>query len=249
MNLKKIIFSSFNSILKNPTILLPGVALWIVLQLFSLIPNLLKPYLQSTFALTSWLIISAILLLAILSFFFSGLVGLSLELNNQKKPSLKTFLSYAKRFWLLNTIVLILLRIFSIAIEQAAFFSTSFLVNFFSISTIGKQIFSATLSPAAFTFILIYFAGLAGILIFLTLSSPCLIVFNTDLLNSFKKSFRIVKRNYLDVLVVSVLFFILFEIINRIPHIVGGILEYIFIVPLLSLILSYIVIAARNQIR
>ena len=243
---KNILSDSFVSLFRHPSVLLPGIALWFVLTLYSRIPLLLKPYLQTTLALTSWLIISSIIILTILALFFAGLIGLSLEIKNKRAPSFKTFFKFAKKYWLQNAAVLILLRIFSILIEQGAKYLTVFLVNIFSISTYEKNLFASfSLSPAALVFIIIYFIALAGLLMFLTLASPSLIIFNEGILKSFSHSASTVKKAYIPVLVMSVSLLAIFSILDFLPVLASEIIEYVLLVPLISIIVTFLTLAYK----
>ena len=111
---------------------------------------------------------------------------------------------------------------------------------------IGKS-FNLAINSAQVIFVLIYFIGLVGLLIFVTFASPLLIIKDLKFKDSIKSSIKLVKKEYLATLGLSTILFILFFLINKIPGIIGEILEYAVIVPYLSIILTRFVIISEDK--
>jgi len=215
---------------KNPVIIFPTVALLIFFILFSKLSIKINYSLKSGIALESWLAIFVVISLAVTSYFLSGLIGMSKE-SIKKRTAVKDFFSYSKKFWLRNLAVMIVILIVYTAIS---------LISQFGALGIGRAL-ELPLSTATVIFYLLYFAGLVGILIFLTFASFYLVVYNLSIKQSLKKSISFVKSNYLDVLTILVVFFILGQLVNFIGEIDIRIVELInavFLVPYFSLVLT-----------
>ncbi len=215
---------------KNPVVIFPTVALLIFFILFSKLSIKINYSLRNAIALQFWLVIFIVVSLAATSYFLSGLIGMSKD-SIKKRAAVKDFFSYSKKFWLRNLAVMIVILVAYTAIN---------LISQFGALGIGRAL-ELPLNTAAVVFYLIYFAGLVGILIFLTFASFYLVVYNLSIRQSFKKSIFFVKSNYLDVLTILVVFFILGQLVNFIGKIDIRLVELInavFLVPYFSLVLT-----------
>jgi len=215
---------------KNPIVIFPTVALLIFFILFSKLSIKINYSLKSGIAFEPWLAIFVVISLAVTSYFLSGLIGMSKDAIN-KRAAVKEFFSYSKKFWLRNLAVMIIILVVYIAIS---------LIAQYGALGIGRAL-ELPLSTATVLFYLIYFAGLVGILIFLTFASFYLVAYSLPIKESIKKSISFVKSNYLDVLTILVVFFILGQIVNFIGKIDIRLIELInavFLVPYFSLVLT-----------
>ncbi|MDO8509287.1 MAG: hypothetical protein Q7S27_06430 [Nanoarchaeota archaeon] len=236
----KLFRRSFTDYLKNPFVIIPGLILWIFTISFSLISVKLNYKLQNTFLLSSWLIIFSILTLLVISYFFSGLIGISfLSLKNKTRP--KNFLKYSNKFWLRNfAVILIILAMFNI---------TRYLAHNIGL-IIGKAI-ELDVRIAAVLFFILYIGGILSFLIFFSYSSFYLVGYDYSILNAIKKSFRLVRKEYIETLIILTLYFAISQILEGImPKIAFEVLNVAVIVPYLSLVMSRFVFERnKNDLR
>jgi len=182
---------------KNPIVIFPTVALLIFFILFSKLSVQINYSLRSIIALQSWLAIFVVVSLAATSYFLSGLIGMSKDAIN-KRAAVKGFFSYSKKFWLRNLAVMIIILVVYMAIN---------LIAQYGALGIGRAL-ELPLNIATVIFYLIYFAGLVGVLIFLTFASFYLVAYSLPIKESIKKSISFVKSNYRIVLGCGVPFLI-----------------------------------------
>jgi len=217
----------FGDLWKNPLVIIPGVMLGVF---FSVLSELGWNYaygLSTTTGNVVYTILVALVSLFAMGYIFSGLIGMSKKIVEGKKAVWKDFSSNAGKFWFRNFVVLLVIAVVSIVIERVAFYGAFF---------IGR-IFDLGVGAAQFVFILIYFIGLIGVLIFLTFSSFYLVLEGLIIVGSMRKSVRLVKKEYLATLSLIVILFVVLFLLNSVSGFFGDILEYAFFVPLLALVL------------
>lgn len=232
----KILKESLFLFLKNPFFILPSIFLWITLLVLSYVSVRINNFLIKTFGTEisqflkislygGWLVIFSLISLGIMAFVFSGMIyGAKNLFKNKFHP--KDFFYGSKKFWFKNWIIMIFILLVSILVEQTAHYISLFLGRFLNL-----DINSATL-----LFIFVYFLFLAGVLLFLTLTSFSLVLWNLKVFESIKKSISLVRKNYVEVLTLSVSLFVLLALLSRIPGIYGEFVEYVIVLPLLALI-------------
>ncbi len=219
--------------LGNIWIVLPSVFLWIFLVAFSKLSVKVNYQIQSTFILSVWLVFYSLVYVLVVSFFLSGLVALCASLfRNQKR----NFLSSAYKFWMKNFVIII----FYILVYNCVR-----IVSHYSVFYIGKALNIPT-NYASVLFFIVYFAGMLGILIFLTFSSFCLVIYNKSIFASIKKSIEIVKKNYIETLSVLVLLFAINKLLyHNLDFIWIEIIDAFLIVPYLAIILTKFVVDSK----
>jgi len=227
---------SFKDFVKNPNLILPSILLLAFLIIFS--KGLVKASSSFQIAPSSILFIISFIVISLLatSFFFSSLIGMSKEAI-KGKSKIKDLFSYSKKFWLKNFLIILLIYVLYRLINLALIYG---------INSAGQAL-NLQLSTAQIIFFILYFASIAGILIFLTFSSFYLVIFNSKIIESMKKSILFVKKNYVFTLSILIIFFALNQLLSMlIGNIVQGLLfdviNYVFIMPYLSIILTRFVI-------
>ena len=106
---------------------------------------------------------------------------------------------------------------------------------------LGKAL-ELNIGAAQFLFVLLYFIGLVGILIWFSFSSFFLVYENKGVKGSIKMSFGFVRRNYLDTLVLSVALFVILFFVNKIQGNLGNAIEYILLIPYFVLVIGRFVL-------
>ncbi len=239
-NILSIFMNSLRDFYKNPLIIVPVFILLAFFTGFSKLSVYIQHYLKTTPLLILWLVLFSLIAFLVMSYFFTALIGFSKEAV-KGQAHLSHLWKYANKFWIKNIPIMALITIVSFIVFQIAVYLAYF---------IGKALHLLT-NPAAALFFLILFAGLISIIIFFTFSSFNLIIYNLRILESIKKSFIIVKANYFSVLSISVLFFILYsllEILTSVQPILAGIIKYLLVTPYLSLVLTRFLLLHHNDI-
>jgi len=229
-NITKLLADSLRDFKKNPIVAFPTISLLIFFILFSKLSIQINYALRSETTLTLWLIVFSVVMLAATSYFLSGLIGMSKDAI-RKKASVRDFLSYSKKFWFRNFVIILITILVYAVVNIIAIYGTL---------GIGKAL-ELPISTATFVFYLIHFAGLIGIMMFLTFASFSLILHDLSIKKSIKESISVVRKNYLDVLSILVIFFILGQVVNFIGRFDIRLVELvnaIFLVPYFSLVLT-----------
>jgi hypothetical protein len=208
-------------------IIIPSLFLWGVIYLISRFGGNLAYRLQTTVSNIAWTGIAWVVSLVVMSYFFSGMIGMAFGIVRGKKNS---FFKNSNKFWFRNLVILIIIGVmFNILINGSLFIFSKAMIwlsQSFTISVFGFKFIS----------IIISFIWLASVLIFLTFSSFFLIKDDLKVVESFKRSKNFVKKNYLGTLSLSVVLFVVFYLIARVGGIYGNILEYGILLPLIVLI-------------
>ncbi len=232
----KIFKKSFYDYCKNPIIIAPGFSLLIFFIVFSKLSVKINYGLQNTPALTLWLIFFSIISLLVISLILSGLIGMTSDIM-KKKDGIKSFLYNCRKFWFGNFIIILIIILAFNIIRYVAHNLAFFL---------GRSL-NLEVDIAAALFFLLYFGGILSSLIFLTFANISLIVYKKSILESMRKSFYIVKKNYIETLLILILFFVVNEILIRfIPSYGIELINAIFIVPYYALILTRFVIESEG---
>lgn len=216
---------------KNPIIVFPAIFLWVFIIVFSRLSVGVNYRLSNGIAIAVWLVLFSIVTLIVISFVFSGLIGMCKSVINHR-GDLRDFLSNSRRFWFRNFQIMLLVVVVSIVIGKTAHYGALFF---------GRA-FGLPVSAAQVLFVLIYFTGLVGVLMFLSFSSFYLVIYDLKVKESVLKSVGLVGREYLGVLSMSVMFFVLFFLLGRVEGIVGEVIEYVLVVPFLSVFLTRFVL-------
>ncbi len=228
---------SGKSFVKNPLIFLPSLIAMLILSILSELSTKFNSIIgnSNSFLVTGWFVLFSAICLLMLSYFFAGLIGLCFASIKGKIKS-SDFFSNANKYWLKNFIIIIVMVIF---------FDILQLVSVYGAYFIGKSL-SLSLGSAKLLLFFIYFAGLIGWLIFFTFANFFLIERGFGLMGSIKKSFSFVKLHYIEVLVLSVGFFIILQITTYLDSIavfnlikLGELLATIIVYPYLALILAF----------
>ncbi len=234
-NIITIFSTPFKILIKNPLIILFPLILLAILKLFSFISVSINYKLQNSIALTLWLIFFSFISLALLAFFFSGLIGISKDIQ-QKNLQLKKFLVYSKKFWFRNFLIILLITTLSFLSGR-----TSHYLAFY----IGKALNLST-NLAVILFFLIHISILLGIIIFFTYSSFFLVLYNLKTLESIKSSIKFVKKEYINTLTITLLIFIVFFILEKNKNILFDLIEYGLIVPYISILLTKFILSNND---
>ena len=116
------------------------------------------------------------------------------------------------------------------------------LISHYGAFFIGK-FFDLPVSGAEILFFLIYFAGLAGVIIFLAFSNFYLVFQDLSFFDSIKKSVLLVKKEYVRTLFVIILFFVINEILNLLNNvIIVELVNSLVLAPYLALVLARFVV-------
>lgn len=224
----KIFRESFYNLFKNPIIILPSLMLYIIFIIISDLSVKINYKLQTSLSLGIWVISFSIISLLISSFFLSGLIGMSFQAI-KRRTKFRDLFYYSSKFFFPNLILVFLIIVVYNIIRYVAH----------NLALLILKPFNVPLHIAQGVFFLLYFAGLVGIIIFLTFSNFYLIIKDMTISNAIKNSVSLVKKKYIYVLSIIIIFFIINELLNLTNiRILYELVNAIFIVPYLSLILT-----------
>lgn len=213
--------------LTNPILFIPLVLVFI----YTLVLDFVSSRVISTFSTQTpfyiWLGFTLILSLFVFSYALSCSINLSLS-NNKKSNKLSLFRISFKRLFSIAGILIIIFLAYNLI---------RFIAHYGAFIT--GNIFSLSLQPAQIIFYIIYFAGLITLITFLTFSSFFCIKNKLPISKSIFSSISFVRNNYLETLIVLVIFFIIYQLIGLITNqLLSDAINTIIITPILILILA-----------
>lgn len=231
-NLFSIFKKAFVDFYKNLVIVMPSLFLFVFFVIFSEISIEVNRKLNSNASLTAWLVFFSFISLYAMGFFLSGLIGMCFEAASKRKAKIVDFWKYSKKFWFSNFVIIFIIIIFYNLIRYIAH-NAAFLI--------GMSLNLST-EIASGIFFLLYFAGLAGVIIFLTFSNFYLIIKNKGIFWSLRGSTLLVKKRYIYTLLIILIFFVINEVLNYLLKGLINELANVLIVPYLALILARFVL-------
>ena len=233
---KKILSNSLKAFISKPFVVIPSILLFLFFFFLSILAQKIQTRLNTNTELIIFTVISTLLIFLVMSFFFSLLIIISKQALKGKFEINYAIKNSFKQTFKLFAIILITLLIYNI-IQQIVYYLSTF---------IGHSL-SLELNSAKFIYFILYFIGLSGILIFISLSTFILILKDKSILESISESVKIVKENYLLVLSVFVVIFAISEVSLLIHSILKESLNILIITPLISLIFTNLIL--DNDIR
>ncbi len=216
-NMKKsgvfeIVKKGFVGLYNNPVILIPSIA--VLLSVWTGMFLGMVVYASGLNLVSQVLLYTIIGLLVLVGIFYFGLgaMGIAKDIADRKRPKLKAVHSYWKKFWdrYIGVSFLIFLIIAGIAAVIVLLSAMA--------SSFGEQAQWIVFG------ILVLIGLLVGVL--LVLPTYTLLVENKNVMKSLKKGIDIAKKNYLYLLGVLVIFFVLSIVLGNIPY-VGALLNMI----------------------
>jgi len=230
--------SSLLDLSKNPIIIIPSIFLLIFSIAFSELSVIVNYSLQTTAALTTWLVFFSFTYLVVLAFSLSALIGASYKAVI-KKARLKDIFYYSRKFWFRNLIIIMTIIILYNIVRYVAHNAALL---------IGTSL-NLELNLAKGLFFLLYFTGLAGLIVFLTFSNFFLVIYNLNIFHSIKRSISLVKKEYIYTLSIVLIFFIINEFLKYIDRKLIELITNLFILPCLSLILTrFVLMHSKNDL-
>jgi len=189
----------------------------------------IAPSLLTSTSNIAWTVIYFLVLSIVGVFIFSGLIGVAGKVVKKKKSCWDDFFINGKKFWFSNFLVLVLLLI---------------LFNGMNLFLLGFRELMIWLSPrfevSAMMFrnlsYLIAFAYLIVFFVFFSFTQFFVVLKNRSVWGGVKDSWKFVKMNYLETLVLLVVFGVLFKLLSGIGGVVEMIVVYAFGLPYLSLL-------------
>lgn len=227
---------SAKDLFSNSLLFLFGFMIFVYITVLSNISVFVNRRLTNSFTMTGWFIIFILVLFAGMSYIFSGMLGFSKRIL-EYKAEWSDFVSYANRFWWRNFFIILLLGGTGILIGRIAH-----VLSFVA----GKSLGFDLLAAQAF-FIIIYFAGLVGGLIFLTYSNFFLVIKNLSFNRSIRHSARFVSAHYPQTLALSVIMFVVFFVLSWLAGVFGDLIEYTLLIPFFILVLMRFIILSRHS--
>ena len=224
---------SLSDLYKNPIMIVLSVLLGLFLFVISKFGSMLAPSFQTTISNVIWTIVAGLVSLVLASYFFAGLIGVAKK--TKEKAKWKDFTSNANRFWFKNFLIILFIVLTSIIIGRIAHYG-AFLIG---------QAFNLSVNIAMLLFVLIYLAGLIGVLIFLTFSSFFLVIDGLTAKEAIKKSTRFVKKNYFGTLLVLIIFSVIYFLVGKIEGLLGDVIVYVFVLPYFVLVMARFVLSVN----
>ena len=209
-------------LVRSPLLYLPPLLLFLIMSAF----NALAPYLPSQlFASSLYPFLSSLLLLFIAAFPLAALLVAADDIVRKRKATLKHMVAAAYRRGVPNFIIMCIIALAYALLTQLALL-------------VGKSLLPLGTPLATFAVLLVLFTGLAAALIFLTFANVFCVIRFLPVIASMSQSIFFVRRNYLTILSLSIVFFVvntLFE--HFLPSLLAEILRSFLITPALALVL------------
>lgn len=224
--IKKITFETFKDFFKNLYVIIPSAILIVILSLLSSMSKKIAPYLISNWSNIIWIIFYSTMSLLIISFFISGLIGLTTAISKKEKNKIRFFYFSAKLNFLKNFFNIILI-IFSLLLVS--------IVSIF----ISKQFLNYGQNFPQILLMSLLFIGFAATTIFLTFSTFFTVIKNKSFYQSLRASIDLVKKEYIFTLSFVILTFIIQGIFQKMlsPRI-SELIFSVLLVPVISLFLT-----------
>ncbi len=219
---------------------LMGAFLWMII--FSYLSQRLKVILpmETEFNFWIWSIVTTIIALAGLSFFFALLFLLSFICVEKKSL---IFSSKIFSFWFGSFLLSLIFIIVFNFVRLFAHYGANLL----------GELFGLNLGAAQGVFTTLYYLAMVGFAIFFSYAPSILIVQKVSCFKAVKRSFLLVKKIYLPTLVISVVYFIVANIMELredrmlFSISVDELLNLTIIYPLLALILTTITVIVEDK--
>lgn len=225
---------------KNPILLLPGIFLWIFFFIVNKAGLKIAPLLTNTITNVAWVILITLVNFVVIAFIFGGSINLSASAVKNTK---KDFFSSAIKFWIPNFIIFIFLfLIYNILVNGSLFLYTKFMLyilNDFEIPIMAFKVIAFLIS--AF--------WVCAVLLFLIYSNFFVVIKNQKTAGGIKFSIKFVKSHYLETILLSVIIFVTFFILSKLPmqqNIIDAV-NYLIIIPFYTLLISRVIL--ENDIR
>ena len=214
-NLKDSYFELFN----KKRVFIISFIFFLVLFILSKVYTKINEFFQinsipNKFLLYIVLLISFIFLVLVISTFISIIINTFT--NNKEKFSSRIILKCA--FLIIIFILLFNLANFSLLVFTKA------MISF-------KQFFILPENLFRLISFLIYFLWLSLVIIFFTYSIPFMIYKKTGIIQSIKESFRFTSKNYIYTLKLSILLFIILQILDYLPNNISLAINIILLTP------------------
>lgn len=236
-SLLKIFKDSAKSLASNPLFFLPPIVSIIFLTIFSMISVKVNYAIgnDNSAIITSWnLIIFPIISFIFLGYISAGAIYICFY-SERLKVKIKDFFAGAKKFWFKSFIIILVIYFVSGLAVPLLYFVSRYLST--SSLALHPELFRLALS-------IIGIIWLLCTVIFLTFANFFLIHENTSIVKSIRKSASFVRANYLSVLFIFLVFFIVLNLISYLDIFeIGGLtlaelISGVIIVPYILLVLS-----------
>lgn len=175
---------------------------------------------SNKYILYSTLTLAFIFLILVISAFISVIIYIFSNNNKNIISSIKNSI----RFWLKCSLtILIFIILFNLANFSLLIF-TKFMISF-------KQIIEISENSFRLISFLIYFLWLSIVIIFFTYSIPFMIYRRIGIIQSIKESFKFTKKNYIYTLKLSLLLFLILQILAYLPNNISLAINIILLTP------------------
>jgi len=223
---------------KNPVLFLPGIFLWIFFFAINKAGLKTAPLLTNTFANIGWVFFITLVNFIVVSFIFGAAINLSLRTVKKTKEN---FLSMAKKYFLSNFLILLFIfLIYNILINGSLFLYTKlmlYLLNYFEIPLLLFKTIAFLIS--AF--------WICSVLLFLIYSNFFAVIKYQKVREAVKSSINFTRAHYLDTLALSVIIFVTFFLLSKIPPNFSDAINYLIMIPFYTLLIVKFIM--KNDIR
>ena len=207
--------------------LLPALALFLTMVLLNESSRQILPYLQTNAANVSWSIGATFIQLAILAFCFSTLLLLAAGIVKHRSSSFRHTLATALQCTPISFILLALSLLVLMLTNALALLG-------------GKLMIPLSASVAPFVVITIWALCFLGGGIFLSFTNVFSVIERAGVFASVRASAQTVKRHYGSVVLISIMLFFSFSMLDRfLPNLIAELVKSFMLIPYLSLFLVF----------
>lgn len=215
--------------IRAPLLYLPLALLFLIMTAF----NALVPFLPSQLiASPLYPLLSPLLLLFIAAFPLAALLAAADDKVSKRKATLRHMAATAYCRGVPNFIIMCIIALAYALLTQLALL-------------MGKSLIPLNASLATLAVLLILFAGLTGVLIFLTFANIFCVICSFSVIRSVRQSILFVHKNYLLVLSLSIVFFVVNALLDFLPPLLAELFRSFLLTPYLALVLLRIFVSVH----
>lgn len=188
----------------NPSIFIFPLLLLGVLTTLSYLATFVAPHLTTSVANLLWLVVYGLISLFVIGYALAGLIGVAHAITRNEKNQLREGLRAARASGLRNSGAIVLL---------VAAYNLVLWISYFLAFSAGKLL-SLEVSTAQILFIFLFFIGVVSFLLFFAFTNFFVVMNRQTMRGGISHSIRLVRREYLATLSMSILFLILGQLIE-----------------------------------
>ena len=242
MNIKEffdLLKESVKDFFRQPRIVLPALCFLIFVFLASFAGKSFASF-QSSWGNIIWTSAFFLIFIFVGALFLGVMISVAKEKNSSKENTLKGAFNEGARNWIANFLALFTFSVLYWIVIGILYVLTEIILSF------QPAIVLSILQFKLVAFFVL-FAFLAGVFIFFSFMNFYISIYSLNLADSVRKSFSLVRKEYLAVLSLSVLFFVLYWLTAKLPNYFAEVVEYLILLPFFVILMTRFVMRCEKN--